>query len=108
MGCCRGQVLARLDDVRRRLEARGLGKEARETATMVQRLGSAYERAHRIESRLPERERQAVDEHIEGAPDKVNKLYEECKKNPPATAQGRVKEYCAKVAWDIYNTSIKK
>lgn len=57
----------------------------------------------RLSTLVRHRQRLAVTEHIPGAPDKVNEIYEECKKNPPETAKGRVKEYCAKVAWSAYN-----
>jgi hypothetical protein len=101
MGCCREQALDRLRDIHRRLAARGLKDEAAETRTITARLEVAWQRADRIESRMPQR--RAVKEHIKGAPDKVQELYEECMKDPPETAKGKEKSYCAAVAWDRYN-----
>lgn len=115
MSCCRGSMRDRLLQIQARLETRA-PEEAQKVGRSIRLLDRFFGRRveedqvpedrqvtaskkRRVKSKMP-RVRQAKDEP--DLPAAVKRYYDECLKKPPATAKGREKEYCKRVAWQIF------
>jgi len=110
----------RLLNIQARLEKRGADAEAERVARSVSlldrfmgrharedepeeaqdvRASKRRGKQRRIKSKVAQRQmRRAAPPEI---PADCKKYYEDCKKDPPETAKGRVDEYCSRVAWQI-------
>lgn len=97
MGCCGQDLVKKLRTLQSRLTAKGSSSEAAEIAELAARYDRVTRRAGRIVSKMGKRRIRQGEK-----PADVERYYKECKKNPPSTAKGRVEEYCARVAWQIY------
>lgn len=96
MSCCGSEIVEKFRRLQAKLANRGNLAEAEEAGRLADRFERATRKASKIISRMPQQKRQAEK------PADVERYYKKCKDNPPATAKGRVEEYCARVAWQIY------
>jgi hypothetical protein len=96
MSCCGSEIVAKFRRLQAKLAQKGNLAEAEEAGRLADRFERATRQASKIVSRMPRQQRQAEK------PKDVERYYNECKKNPPSTAKGRVEEYCARVAWQRF------
>lgn len=96
MSCCGSEIVAKFRRLQAKLAQRGHLSEAEEAGKLADRFEQATKKAGRIVSRMPKQRRQAE------MPADVERYKKECEDSPPETAKGRVKEYCARVAWQRY------
>jgi len=96
MSCCGSELVNKLRRLQTRLAQKGNYLEAERTGRLADRAESATRRASTIVSRMDSNQRTAEK------PADVERYYKDCMKKPPSTAKGREKEYCSRVAWQIY------
>lgn len=97
MSCCGSELVNKLRRLQTRLAQKGNYLEAERTGRLADRAERATVRAATIVSRMD-----ASKERRAEKPADVERYYKDCMKKPPSTAKGREKEYCSRVAWEIY------